>query len=149
MEKEVDHKTKLFVKLAKEQIERGRWPLLKHAVVFNKLIVLKQRYLAQLSIHYGLKSVEVQNAIIKQMCGLTLRIYAVYTVYQSEGNLTAGVDGIVLTADKRLDFLEQLNFNKFLKNYQSSPIRRVFIPKRKGEERPLGIPTIMDRIVQT
>lgn len=149
LKKKVDHKTKAFVRLAKEEVKKGRWPLLKHAVEFNKLIVLKQKYLSQLSINYGLESIEVENSIINQMRGLSMRIYAINLVYQSKGNLTAGVDGITLTVEKRLEYLEKINFNYLFKNYKPSPIRGVFIHKGKNEQRPLGILTIMDRIIQT
>ena len=63
----------------------------------------------------------------------------------------AGVDGESLDSveSKRRGWLEQLREELKTKQYRPSPVLRVMIPKRSGGQRPLGIPTVKDRVVQT
>jgi RNA-directed DNA polymerase len=63
-----------------------------------------------------------------------------------------GVDGTTferIEAAGLEDWLIQLGEELRTKAYQCQPVRRVTIPKPGGGERPLGIPTIRDRVVQT
>lgn len=78
-----------------------------------------------------------------------MRIFAIETVYRSSGSKTPGIDGITLSKENLLNYLETLTTNQLLQ-YKASGIRRVFISKKEsGKVRPLGIPTVADRIVQT
>src|SRR6266508_4769505 len=63
-----------------------------------------------------------------------------------------GVDGMTFAAIEAAgleEWLAGLREELISKTYRPDPVRRVMIPKPGGGERPLGIPTIRDRVVQT
>jgi RNA-directed DNA polymerase len=63
-----------------------------------------------------------------------------------------GVDGVTFAAIEASGlegWLAGLHEDLVSKTYRPAPVRRVMIPKPGGGERPLGIPTIRDRVVQT
>jgi len=71
-------------------------------------------------------------------------------VARNAGSVTAGCDGIDLTKFKA-DLegnLQKLAEELRTQTFRPHPVRRVFIPKKDGKLRPLGIPSIRDRIVQ-
>src|SRR5437868_13518462 len=63
-----------------------------------------------------------------------------------------GVDGesfAAIAATGEEEWLAGLRQELTTKTYRPAPVRRVMIPKPGGGERPLGIPTIRDRVAQT
>jgi RNA-directed DNA polymerase len=63
-----------------------------------------------------------------------------------------GVDGVSFADIDRAgpkEWLSEIRKTLRERTYRPDPVRRVMIPKPNGGERPLGIPTIRDRVVQT
>jgi len=71
-------------------------------------------------------------------------------VAQNAGSVTGGCDGVNMKEfDEDLGRnLDNLRDALRLGTFQACPVRRVYIPKKNGKLRPLGIPTIRDRVVQ-
>jgi len=71
-------------------------------------------------------------------------------VRQNAGSMTAGCDGINMSVfDEELEGnIQQITEDLRSETFKPIPVRRVYIPKPNGKTRPLGIPSIKDRIVQ-
>ena len=68
-------------------------------------------------------------------------------IYAKEGNMTKGAD------NKTIDRMNISRIEKLIgllkdESYQPVPSRRVYIPKKNGKKRPLGIPAFNDKLLQ-
>jgi RNA-directed DNA polymerase len=70
---------------------------------------------------------------------------AVRRVTENNGSNTPGVDQIIWdTPEKKAQAIATLK----QRGYRPQPLRRIYIPKRNGRKRPLGIPCVKDRAMQ-
>jgi group II intron reverse transcriptase/maturase len=68
-------------------------------------------------------------------------------IRSNKGSMTAGIDSTVAT-DIDPERIQRLSERLRSGRYRPKPVRRVYIAKANGKMRPLGIPTLEDRIVQ-
>jgi group II intron reverse transcriptase/maturase len=76
-------------------------------------------------------------------------LLAYRTIKNNKGSRTAGTDGRTINDFKSMSEEQLVNLiQKRFANYQPMKVRRVYIPKANGDKRPLGIPSMSDRIIQ-
>ena len=68
-------------------------------------------------------------------------------IYAKEGNMTKGSDGQNID-NMSLKRIEKLIDTLKDETYQPQPSKRVYIPKKNGKKRPLGVPTFNDKLIQ-
>ena len=86
----------------------------------------------------------LQKLLVRSSSAKLLAIRRVTQI--NRGKNTPGIDGVVcpMPSSRLAMFRKGLS----LEGYRPKPVRRVYIPKAGGKERPLGIPTMLDRVMQ-
>src|ERR1700722_13344060 len=87
----------------------------------------------------------LQKLMLRSRANTLLSVRQVTQV--NAGKYTPGVDKLVVkTPTARGQLVDQLTTYQ---PWRAKPVRRVYIPKANGNNRPLGIPTVLDRCLQT
>jgi RNA-directed DNA polymerase len=87
------------------------------------------------------------NGLHRLMRSPHLYELAYMRVSRNQGALTPGIDGATFDG-MSLEKIGRLTRQVAEGRYRPRPVRRVYIPKANGKTRPLGIPTVEDRLVQ-
>lgn len=91
------------------------------------------------------------RGLLEIMASETVIMTAIHNIKANKGAETAGTDGRTMRADILQQDYTQIvaKVQRSFQNYRPMSVRRKWIPKPgKSEKRPLGIPAIMDRIIQ-
>ena len=112
-------------------------------------IVRPQRLLAAKALH---DKTHRFNNIYYFICRRDWIEEALKQVLDNKGSGTVGIDGQTVAnlrkQEERTQLINEIHRGLKSKQYHPIPVRRAYIPKRDRRKRPLGIPTIKDRVVQ-
>jgi RNA-directed DNA polymerase len=95
------------------------------------------------------KNEKIFTNLMKEISNEKNIILAYRNVKNNKGSTTSGTDGMTIRDIEKweTEYYVKTIQNK-LKQYKSKHVKRVEIPKLNGDTRPLGIPSIIDRLVQ-
>ena len=84
--------------------------------------------------------------LYRQLFNPQLYLLAYGRLYSNHGAMTPGVDG------ETVDGMSQAKIGRIIdalrhERYRFTPVRRVYIPKKNGKRRPLGLPSWSDKLV--
>lgn len=126
---------------------KGNTPSMSTQLRYNEYYNTQEKFddLYDRSKHDGLEGYDLYSKIIER----NNILLAYRNIKNNTGSKTAGTDGKTII-DFKMESEEALitMVRNSLSNYKPGNVRRVEIPKSNGKTRPLGIPTMQDRLIQ-
>lgn len=91
----------------------------------------------------------VFTGLMEAICNEVTIITAIHNIKANAGSKTAGVDHNKMNKYLQMPKAAVIDLvQDTVENYRPKPAKRIYIAKANGKQRPLGIPTVLDRIVQ-
>lgn len=121
--------------------------------LLKKSSIRNAEYYGMVEVQDRLYADSAQGKVFKNLISIICSDANIKMAYRNlknnDGSNTPGVDGISFRNLKEMPEEELVSkVREKILNYQPKAVRRVYIPKPNGKLRPLGIPTVVDRIVQ-
>ena len=119
------------------------WETILWRKVIQHVIRLQRRIAKAVKEGHWAKAKALMHLVSKSFYA---KLLAVLRVSTNKGGNTPGVDNTIWTSgEEKLEAAQKLQS----RGYRSKPLRRVYILKKNGKKRPLSIPVMDDRAMQT